>query len=116
MQFRSILSPPASIATAIGTAGLVYAIYGLNVPNLAVIHATDANDSNIETARKKATWQAAIAVLTVTLITKDLNPWIVGGGAIVVSDWYTRHANATAPDTGQLVSNEDYGNQLQAVS
>lgn len=110
---KSLLSPPASIGAAIGTAGLVFAIYALNVPNVAVIHATDAHDTNIEAARKKAAWSAAIATLAVSALAKDLNPWIVGGGAIIVSDLYVRHANATSPDTGQMVATQGYGQPVQ---
>ena len=114
MALKRILSPSGSIGVAIGTAGLVYAIYGLNVPNLGIIHATQANDSNVESARKKAAWEAAFAVFAASILTRDLNPWIFGGGAIVVSDWYTRHANATNPETGQVVANPgSYGSQVQ---
>lgn len=114
MALKRILSPGGSIGVAIGTAGLVYAIYGLNVPNLGVIHATDPNDQNVEAARKKATWEAALAVIAATALTRDLNPWIMGGGAIILSDWYVRHANAIHPETGELVSHDgSYGPPVQ---
>lgn len=109
MAFKSLLSPPASIGAAIGTGGLVFAIYAITVPNIATIHATDAHDTNVEAARKKAAISAALAALAVTVLSKDLNPWIVGGGAIILSDLYVRHANVSAPDGSGMVSNEDYG-------
>lgn len=114
MALKSIFtSPGASMGAAIGTAGLVYAIYALNVPNLGTVHATDAHDNNIETARKKAAIEAGLAAAAVAILTKDLNPWILGGGAIVVSDWWIRHANASHPETGALVNPNGYGDKMQ---
>ncbi len=106
--FKSILSPPASIGVAIGTGGMVFAIYALTVPNIATVHATTPHDPNVEIARKKAAYSAAIAAAAVTILSKDLNPWIIGAGAIIVSDLFIRHANASAPDGSGLVSNQGY--------
>lgn len=109
MAFKSLLNPPASIGVAIGTAGLVFAIYAITVPNIGVIHATSAHDTSVESARKKAAISAGIAAAAVTILSRDLNPWIVGGGAIIVSDIFVRHANASSPDGTGIVSNQEYG-------
>lgn len=106
---KSILNPPQSIGVAIATAGLTFGIYALSVPNLATIHATDPHDTNIDAARKKAAISAALASLAIATVARDLNPWILGGGAIVVSDWFVRHANTTSPTTGQMVATTTYG-------
>jgi hypothetical protein len=104
----SKLSAGGSIGAAIGTAGLVFAIYAFTVPNIAVVHASDPNDKNVESARKKAVWAAALASAGVAALAKDYNPFILGGGAIIVSDFYVRHANATHPVTGDLVDPAGY--------
>ena len=110
---KSLLSPPASIGVSIGTAGLVYAIYALTVPNIGTIHATDAHDMNVEKARKKAAISAGIAAAAVSMLSQDLNPWIIGGGAVILSDVFVRHANITSPDTGKIVAS-DYGQTVQS--
>jgi len=89
--------------------GMVFAIYALTIPNVAQIHATDAHDINVEAARKKAAITAGLAAGAVTLLTKDLNPWVLGGGAIILSDIWVRHANITSPDTGKMVAETQYG-------
>lgn len=104
----SILNPPQSIGAAIGTAGLTFAIYATSLPDLATIHSTDAHDSSVDAARKKAAISAALAALAIATIARDANPWILGGGAIIVSDWWFRHANATSPDTGKMVASDGY--------
>jgi len=103
------LSPPASVGVAIGTTGLVLAIYAFSMPNVATMHGTDAHDVNIDKARKKAAIMAGLAAGAAALLSRDLNPWILGGGAIILSDIFVRHANVTHPDTGDVVSDEQYG-------
>lgn len=109
MTFKSLLSPPAAIGTALGTAGLVMAIYALTVPNVGVIHATTAHDTNVDAARRKAAIAGAFAAGAITLLSKDMSPLILGGGAVIISDIYVRHANAVHPVTGQLVATTEYG-------
>ena len=109
---KRLLSPPASVGIAIGTMGLVFAVYALTVPNLGTIHATDAHDVNIDKARKKAAITAGLAAGAAALLSRDLNPWILGGGAIIISDMFVRHANVTHPDTGEVVSDMDYGKPI----
>lgn len=106
---KRLLSPPASIGVAIGTTGLVFAIYAVTVPNMGAIHATDAHDINVDKARKKAAIMAGLAAGAAALLARDLNPWILGGGAIIIADMFVRHANVTHPDTGEVVSDVGYG-------
>lgn len=109
MAGKTLLNPPASIGAAIATTGLVIGIYAITLPNVAQIHATDAHDPNIDRGRKKAAIIAGIAAAAVSVLSHDLNPWILGGGAIIVSDIVVRHANVTNPVNGQLVSDQGYG-------
>lgn len=116
MPIKSILKPDGSIAIGIATAIAVYAIYDHSLPNTAVIHRTDANDVNIEASRKKAVITSAGILSVITLLTKDVNVFILGGVVLAALDFHTRHANASNPATAQLVSDTGYGTQLRSVS
>jgi hypothetical protein len=115
MQFKSILKPDGSIAMGIATLIFVYAIYDRSLPTASVMHATKANDANIEAGRKKATLTAAGALAGITLLTRDINVFILGGAGVIAFDFHARHANATHPITGELVSDENYSRQLSVV-
>lgn len=116
MVFKSILEPQGSVIGGIATAVLVYAIYDRALPDAATMHATDANDINIEAGRKKATITAAGVLGAITLLTKDVNIFILGGVVLFALDFHARHANATNPQTGNLVSDQGYSQELRAVS
>jgi hypothetical protein len=117
MQFKSILGgPQGSIVASLATGIMVYAIYDRSLPDAATIHATDANDINIEASRKKATITSAGLISVVTLLTKDVNVFILGGVVLFALDFHARHANASNPATGALVSDESYAPGLRSVS
>jgi hypothetical protein len=121
MAFTSILKPDGSIAIGIATGIMVYTIYDRALPDAATMHATDANDANIEAGRKKATYTAAGVLSAITLLTKDVNVFILGGVVLFALDFHARHANASNPVTQQLVSDQGYGTpspggQLRSVS
>jgi hypothetical protein len=117
MAFTSILKPDGSIGLGIATMVLVWALYDHALPNMAMIHATDAGDINIDAARKKATWEAAGGVAAITLLTKDVNILILGGVTLFALDMHARHANACNPDTGELVTQGyGYGDGLRSVA
>lgn len=117
MAFDSILKPDGSIAIGIATAITVYAIYDRSLPDAATMHATDAGDINIEAGRKKATLTSAAVLGTITLLTRDIDVFILGGIVLFALDFHARHANATNPATGNLVSDQGYGKpSLAAVA
>lgn len=116
MEFKSILKPDGSIALGIATAITVYAVYDRSLPDAATMHATDAGDINIEAGRKKATMTATAVLGTVTLLTRDINVFILGGVVLFALDFHARHANATNPQTGNLVSDQGYAPGLRSVS
>lgn len=115
MEIKSILKPEGSMAIGLGTAVTMYAIYDRSLPDAATMHATDANDINIEAGRKKATLTATAVLGIITVLTKDINVFILGGVTLFALDFHARHANATHPQTGMLVSDANYG-QLRSVS
>ena len=117
MAFTSILKPDGSVAIGIATGILVYAVYDKELPDMATIHATDAGDLNVDSARKKAAWTSAAVLSAITLVTKDVNVFVLGAVMIFALDMHTRHANASHPATGTLVTQGyGYGNDLRSVS
>ena len=117
MGITSILKPDGSIGIGIATGALVYAIYDHSLPPSATIHATDAGDINVEAARRKATWTSAGVLSAITLLTKDVNVFILGASVLFALDMHTRHANASNPQTGMLVSQGGgYADGLRSVS
>lgn len=103
-----IKTPEGSITLGLATAALVYGVYINSTSSIDVIHATEANDMNVEAGRKKAAWFSAAIVSGVALITKDKTIFVLGGLMLIALDWHTRHANAVSPTTGKVVSNEGY--------
>lgn len=118
--FKSILKPDGSVLMGVATAALVAFIFKTQLPTSAVVHATSpANDTNIDAARKKATWTSIAALSAITLLTRDTGPFVLGGIVTVALDFNARHANASHPVTGQLVSGTDQSmtsSQLRVVS
>lgn len=104
MTIKSIFKPEGSVIAGLATGILVYAVYDHSLPDAATMHATPANDINIEAARKKATWTSAGVLSAVTLLSRDINVFILGGTVLFALDFHARHANATNPATGELVS------------
>lgn len=107
MAFTSILKPQGSVTMGIATGILVYAIYDRSLPDAATMGATKPYDVNIEQGRQKAGYTAAAALAAVTLLTKDVNVFILGGMVLIALDIHARTANATAPDTGKLVAPQE---------
>lgn len=117
-MMKSILKPDGSVLMGVATAALVAFIFKTQLPNTAIIHATEpANDNNIDAARKKATWTSIGTLSAITLLTRDVNVFILGGVVTVALDFNARHANASHPVTGQLVSGTaEPPGQLRVVS
>jgi hypothetical protein len=105
---KSILKPEGSIVAGIATAALVYGVYTTNIGNIATLHASPSGDGNGRAARKKAAIEAVSVVAVVSLLARDINIFILGGGVTVLLDWHSRHAIETHPETGQLADNSGY--------
>jgi hypothetical protein len=116
MAFKSILDPKSAVGVGVISAILVYAIYERGLPDSATMHATDANDTNIDAGRRKATYTAAIAVAGLTLLTRDITVFTISGATLFALDFHARHANASNPVTGNLVSDAGYATGLRSVS
>jgi hypothetical protein len=104
----SVLKPEGSLTLGVATAAMVAGVYTVSLPNTAEMHATEANDRNIDAGRKKAGWTSVAIVSAIALMTRDKTIFTLGGIMVIAFDWHARHANATAPDTGQLVDENGY--------
>lgn len=101
-KFKPLVKPENSIVISLTIAGFVAGSYFGLVGPASDVHATDALDGNVGASLKKAGWAAAALVGAATLLSRDLNPVILGGGAIIVMELYYRHAHMTNPATGQI--------------
>jgi hypothetical protein len=104
VSLKKLLKPEGSLTAGVATMAIVYAIYSHSLPSQAEIHATAANDDNIEAARKKAIISSAAVVGGISLIARDPTVFILGSFTAVGLDFMARHANATSPETGKLVA------------
>jgi|SRR5690349_9949846 len=105
-MFKSILKPSESTVASAATVGFVIAIYQMNLGTGAQVHATDANHPVLETSRKKAGYTALAGVTALTLLTRDANVGILGGGTIIAMELTNRHSIMANPITGKMESPE----------
>ena len=87
------LSPEASVGTGLACAALVYSIHQAASPSIADIRVGNPGDAQIDGTRKTATWIGLGVVSAISLLTKDMTVFIIGGSAVIACDWWTRHAN-----------------------
>lgn len=97
MSFKSILKPEGSTMAGLATIGAVFAVYQLNVGNVSSAAATDANHPVLNNSRKKAGYTSLALVAALTLITKDANVGILGGGTIIAMELSYRHGIMANP-------------------
>jgi len=109
MAIKSILKPDGSVAMGIATGVLVYAVYDRSLPSMATMSATPAHDINIEAGRKSAALTSAAVLAGVTLLTRDVNVFILGSAVLIALDWHARVANSRSPETGKLVTPGGFG-------
>jgi hypothetical protein len=98
--WRSHLKPENSIVAGIAVMGTVYGVYQLNVGTTAQAAATDANHPVLESSRKKASYEAAVIVAGIGLISHDANIIILGAATIIAMELTYRHSIMAHPATG----------------
>jgi hypothetical protein len=103
-MLKSILNPSASVTAGVATIAAVFGIYQLNVGNVSVAQATDANHPALDISRRKAGYTSLVLVAALVLVTKDANIGILGGGTIIAMELNTRHAIMAHPETGRLIN------------
>ncbi|MBG0819135.1 hypothetical protein [Planomonospora sp. ID82291] len=123
------LKPEVSLPVALATGALVYGIYSNALPPVVDIRTAAANHPDVASAEKGAAWTAAAAVAAISLLSKDMTVFIVGGGMVVAMSWFHTHANAVNPEWGvavprpggnaeaveEMSSAEDYASEFAAA-
>jgi|SRR5215831_3362418 len=108
MKLLSRLQPDSATSVGILTAVGVYLIYNNALPNTADVRLAPPNNSDVESARKAAAWKSAGLITLVFLVARDLNSYIISGGALVGIDYLYKHANAIQPTTGKFETGGTY--------
>lgn len=95
------LKPEVSLGVGLAVAAMVGAVYVNATPNLTDIRAAQQNDPDVAAARKVAAWTSTGLVAGVSLLSKDMTVFILGGAVTIAMDWWVRHANAVIPSVGR---------------
>jgi hypothetical protein len=96
------LKPEHSLGASLAVMALDFGIYQLHMPVTSDIKASAPHNGAIDSGRKASIWTALSACAALSLLAKDPNIFIFGGGFAIALDWYYRHANATEPSSGQV--------------
>lgn len=96
------LEPPASIATGLAVAAVVYAIHSNMTPSTADIQSLPAGNKDVDSSQKKATWLSIGIVSGISLLAKDPTIFVIGSFAVIGMNLITHHANWTESKTGML--------------
>lgn len=98
------LKPADSITISLATAIGVAAIYAAGVGPMADVHATMPGDGAINSAIRKAGWKSILLIGAVTLLSRDLNVTILGGGMLIFEHITYLHADMASPATGEITT------------
>jgi 4-amino-4-deoxy-L-arabinose transferase-like glycosyltransferase len=96
------LKPEASMLGGLAVITLVYGTYQMALPNVADARTAEVADPDLESAERLATVTAAGIVAGVSLITKDMGIFVLGGSAVIVLAWWHRYARMVDPATGKV--------------
>lgn len=98
----SRLKPDSATMVGILTALGVYMIYNNALPSATEIRTANANNPDVESARKAAAWKSALLISGVFLVARDLNSYIISGASLVGLDYIYKHSNSINPNTKQV--------------
>lgn len=101
-RLLSRLQPDSATMVGLLTAAGVYLIYNNALPTAADIRLGPPNDNDIEASRRSAAIKSTLLIGLVFLVARDLNSYIISGGALVGIDYMYKHHNAIEPTTGKL--------------
>lgn len=105
-QLKSVFkAPEASVTTGLAEGAAILAIYANALPTHADIRSANPNNTDVESARKKAAWMGFAIIGLVFIMTRDRNSALIGGASLAGIDFLVKHANGVDPGTGKLVSN-----------
>lgn len=90
----------------VASAFVAILIYQHFMPRIADIRTATPFNTDIESAERAALVASSGFVLVTAGLSRSIEVFILGGLAIVVVDFMTKHANAVHPDTGKMASPE----------
>ena len=90
------------ILFGVGVAGVDVLLWQHFVPNHSDIRTADAYNPDIESAERKALLIGSAFTLIVAGFARSVEVFTIGGGALVMLDFATKHANAVNPQTGKM--------------
>jgi|SRR5215475_5285896 len=102
MKLLSKLQPDTATSVGILTAVGVYLIYQNALPNMSDIRLAPPDNQDVEKSRRAAAWKSAGLITLVFLVARDLNSYIISGGALIGLDYMYKHSNMIQPATGKL--------------
>lgn len=98
-----MMRPEVSLPVALATGTIVYAIYGAALPPMVDVRASAENNPDVDAAERTAAWTSAAVVAGISLISSDVNVFIVGSAMVIGLSWWHRHANMVVPELGKAV-------------
>jgi len=102
-MLKSLLSGPGEgVTVGVLSAIAVGLIYNQALPSHADIRVGNPNDGDIESARRGAAVKSSALVALVSLVTRDLHTFIIGGATVAILDYSVKHHNAINPVGGKL--------------
>lgn len=110
------LKPEVGLGVAAATVAAVYAIFQVETPAMADIHAAPAHNPFVSRSVTSAGWSAAAVVAGISLLAKDPTIFVVGGAAAAFLTWRAKHAVMTDPGTGQVTLPPQNGQPAPAAS
>jgi hypothetical protein len=96
------LKPEASLGASLAMMALDFGIFQLHLPNTADIRNSPPHNSVFASSTKAAAWTAITASAALSLLARDPNMFIFGGGFAAALAFYYKHANMTHPGTGEV--------------
>ena len=99
--------PADSLTISLATAAGVLVIYNSKIGPVADVSATRPGDPAINSAIRKAGWEAWLLVAGMTLLSRDLNVAILGGAAVLAEHTMYLHGEMVSPGTGQIEVNPE---------
>jgi hypothetical protein len=99
-----MLKPEVSIPVALTTGAIVLAIHSKATPTIGDVRSLDPSNRDLDAAERQATIMSFGIVGGISLIAKDMNVFIVGGGIALAVAWWHRYSNAYNPTTGMAAT------------
>lgn len=104
------MKPEVALPIALGIGGLTLAVHKAAVPPITDIRSTTPGTPphmDVDRARRQATWVSIGIVSVISLLTKDLRVFVIGGSFVVLYDVWERYNNEVHPATGNVFQRSD---------